>query len=51
MNKQTKFLIELLQRKNTYQRRLKDTASRRYLHKLQEVNEIIELYTKTKNND
>jgi len=51
MNKQTKFFIELLQRKKTYQRRLKDTASRRYLHKLQEVNEIIKLYTKTKNND
>ena len=49
MNKQTKFYLKLLERKNKYEAELKNKVSQAKYYKLQEINEIIKLYLNKKN--
>lgn len=48
MNKQTKFYLELVERKSQYEAELKNKVSQKKYYKLQEVNAIINLYLNKK---
>jgi len=49
MNKQTKFYLQLVAKKKHYEAGLKNKVSQAKYYKLQEINEIIELYLNKKN--
>lgn len=48
MNKQTKFYLELIERKSQYEAELKNKVNQKKYYKLQEVNEIINIYLNKK---